>query len=92
MIQTLTGWPGRPFRSINVEQVTGKTQVANEEANLSVLPHQVVLVESLATNVSDLLPRYLRKRFARELLVLAICSLCLLLGLLVITKVNKMGL
>lgn len=69
--------------------LTGKTPVAHEEANLSVLPHQVVLVESLATNVSDLLPRDLRKRFARELLVLAICGLCLLVGLLVITKVNS---
>lgn len=64
-----------------MERVTGKTPVANEEANLSVLPRQVVLVESLAANVSDLLPRYLRKRLARELLLLAICGLCLLLGL-----------
>lgn len=65
------------------------TPVANKEANLSVLPHQIVLVESLATNVNDLLPRYLRKRHARELVVLAVCGLCLLVWLLIITKVNR---
>eukprot|EP00066_Takifugu_rubripes_P022394 XP_011611660.1 PREDICTED: sodium- and chloride-dependent betaine transporter-like isoform X1 [Takifugu rubripes] len=50
------------------------------------LSHQFVLVECLATNVSDLLPRYLRKILARELLVLVICGLCLLLGMLLFTK------
>lgn len=68
--------------------VTGESRIANDEANLSVLPSQFVLVECLATNVSDLLPRYLRKLLARELLVLVICGLCLLLGLLLFTDVN----
>ncbi|CAG01917.1 unnamed protein product [Tetraodon nigroviridis] len=53
---------------------------------LFTLSHQIVLVESLATNVNDLLPRYLRKRHARELVVLAVCGLCLLVWLLIITK------
>lgn len=88
-IQTRTGWPWRPSHSVNVARVTGKMPVANEDAHLSLLPHQVVLVECLATNVSDLLPRYLRKRLARELLVLAVCGLCLLLGLMVITKAKR---
>lgn len=48
-----------------------------------------MLVECLATNISDLLPRDLRKRLARELLVLAICGLYILLGLFAITKVNR---
>lgn len=68
--------------------VTGESRIAKDEANLSLLPSQFVLVECLATNVSDLLPRYLRKLLARELLVLVICGLCLLLGLLLFTEVN----
>lgn len=47
------------------------------------------MVECLATNISDLLPRDLRKRLARELLVLAICGLYILLGLFVATKVRQ---
>lgn len=68
--------------------VTGESRIAEDEANVSVLPSQVVLVECLATNVSDLLPRYLRKLLARELLVLVICGLCLLLGLMIFSEVN----
>lgn len=62
--------------------------MSDDEDNLSLLPSQFVLVECLATNVSDLMPRYLRKLLARELLVLVICGVCLLLGMLLFTEVN----
>ncbi|TNM91358.1 hypothetical protein fugu_019738 [Takifugu bimaculatus] len=45
-----------------------------------------VCVESLATSITDLFPRQLRKPGARELLVLAIAVVCFLLGLPLVTQ------
>lgn len=49
---------------------------------------QFVCVESLATSITDLFPRQLRRPCARELLVLAIAVVCFLLGLPLITEVD----
>ncbi|TKS90829.1 Sodium- and chloride-dependent GABA transporter 3 [Collichthys lucidus] len=49
------------------------------------LDTQFVCVESLATAITDMFPRQLRKPGRRELLVLAIAVVCFLLGLLFIT-------
>lgn len=46
-------------------------------------------VESLATSITDLFPRQLRKPGARELLVLAIAVICFLLGLPLVTEVSR---
>lgn len=51
-------------------------------------PPQFVCVESLATAITDLFPRQLRRPRARELLVLAIVVVCFLLGLPLITQVS----
>lgn len=45
------------------------------------LDSQFVCVESLATALTDLFPRYLRRRGAREILVLVIAVVCFLLAL-----------
>ncbi|TMS02833.1 Sodium- and chloride-dependent betaine transporter [Larimichthys crocea] len=50
------------------------------------LDTQFVCVESLATAITDMFPRQLRKPGRRELLVLAIAVVCFLLGLLFITS------
>lgn len=50
---------------------------------------QFVCVESLATSITDLFPRQLRKPGARELLVLAIAAFCFLLGLPLVTEVSR---
>lgn len=50
------------------------------------LDTQFVCVESLATSLSDLFPRQLRRPRARELLVLAIAVVCFLLGLPLISE------
>ncbi|XP_077450174.1 sodium- and chloride-dependent betaine transporter-like [Stigmatopora argus] len=50
------------------------------------LDTQFLCVESLATSVVDLFPRQLRKRYAREILVLVIAGVCFLLGLPLITE------
>ncbi|KAJ3612167.1 hypothetical protein NHX12_020444 [Muraenolepis orangiensis] len=50
------------------------------------LDSQFVCVESLATAITDLFPRQLRRRGRRELLVLAIAVVCFLLGLPLITQ------
>nr|XP_046234742.1 sodium- and chloride-dependent betaine transporter-like [Scatophagus argus]XP_046234743.1 sodium- and chloride-dependent betaine transporter-like [Scatophagus argus] len=47
---------------------------------------QFVCVESLATALTDLFPRHLRRPHARELLVLAIAVVCFLLGLPLVTE------
>lgn len=49
---------------------------------------QFVCVESLATSLSDLFPRQLRRRGGRELLVLAIAISCFLLGLPLLSEVG----
>lgn len=46
-------------------------------------------VESLATSITDLFPRHLRRPCARELLVLVIAVVCFLLGLPLITEVGR---
>nr|XP_057933781.1 sodium- and chloride-dependent betaine transporter-like [Doryrhamphus excisus] len=50
------------------------------------LDTQFVCVESLATSITDLFPRQLRRRGAREILVLVIAVVCFLLGLPLITE------
>ncbi|XP_061663815.1 sodium- and chloride-dependent betaine transporter-like isoform X1 [Syngnathoides biaculeatus] len=50
------------------------------------LDTQFVCVESLATAISDLFPRQLRRPCAREILVLVIAVVCFLLGLPLITE------
>ncbi|RVE56725.1 hypothetical protein OJAV_G00223990 [Oryzias javanicus] len=50
------------------------------------LDSQFVCVESLATAVTDLFPRRLRKPGAREILVLVIAVLCFLFGLPFVTQ------
>ncbi|XP_074554739.1 sodium- and chloride-dependent GABA transporter 2-like [Halichoeres trimaculatus] len=49
------------------------------------LDSQFVCVESLATALTDMFPRYLRKPGFREILVLGIAVVCFLLGLPLIT-------
>lgn len=58
-------------------------------ANVSHLHVQFVCVESLATSITDLFPRQLRKPGARELLVLAIATVCFLLGLPLVAQVSR---
>ncbi|XP_076578065.1 sodium- and chloride-dependent GABA transporter 2-like [Chaetodon auriga] len=50
------------------------------------LGSQFVRVESLATAITDLFPRHLRRRCAREILVLVITVVCFLLGLPFVTE------
>uniref|UniRef100_A0A3Q3LTW2 Transporter n=1 Tax=Mastacembelus armatus TaxID=205130 RepID=A0A3Q3LTW2_9TELE len=50
------------------------------------LDSQFVCVESLATALTDLFPRQLRRPGAREILVLVIAAICFLLGLPLITE------
>uniref|UniRef100_A0A3B5BGH9 Transporter n=1 Tax=Stegastes partitus TaxID=144197 RepID=A0A3B5BGH9_9TELE len=50
------------------------------------LDTQFVCVESLATAITDMFPRRLRRRGAREILVLVIAVVCFLLGLLFVTE------
>uniref|UniRef100_A0A3Q2QZX0 Transporter n=1 Tax=Fundulus heteroclitus TaxID=8078 RepID=A0A3Q2QZX0_FUNHE len=50
------------------------------------LDSQFVCVESLATSITDLFPSRLRRKGARELLVLAIAVICFLLGLPFVTE------
>ncbi|XP_070784983.1 sodium- and chloride-dependent betaine transporter-like [Enoplosus armatus] len=50
------------------------------------LDSQFVCVESLATALTDLFPRHLRRPCARELLTLVIAVVCFLLGLPLITE------
>ncbi|XP_071357654.1 sodium- and chloride-dependent GABA transporter 2-like [Trachinotus anak] len=50
------------------------------------LDSQFVCVESLATAITDLFPRYLRRPGRREILVLVIAVVCFLLGLPLITE------
>ncbi|XP_038594853.1 sodium- and chloride-dependent GABA transporter 2-like [Micropterus salmoides] len=50
------------------------------------LDSQFVCVESLATALTDLFPRHLRRPCARELLALVIAVVCFLLGLPLITE------
>ncbi|KAG8005615.1 Sodium-and chloride-dependent GABA transporter 2 [Nibea albiflora] len=50
------------------------------------LDTQFVCVESLATAITDMFPRQLRKPGRRELLVLGISVVCFLLGLLFVTN------
>ncbi|XP_073336416.1 sodium- and chloride-dependent betaine transporter-like [Pagrus major] len=49
------------------------------------LDTQFVCVESLATSITDMFPRRLRRPHARELLVLVIAVVCFLLGLPLLT-------
>lgn len=53
---------------------------------------QFVGVECLMTSLVDLFPTYLRRGFRRELLLLAICSTCCLLGLSLVTEVSTVAL
>ncbi|XP_071392467.1 sodium- and chloride-dependent betaine transporter-like isoform X2 [Centroberyx affinis] len=50
------------------------------------LDSQFVCVESLATAITDMFPRYLRRPGRREILVLVIAVVCFLLGLPLITE------
>ncbi|KAM6961577.1 sodium- and chloride-dependent betaine transporter-like [Tautogolabrus adspersus] len=50
------------------------------------LDSQFVCVESLATALTDMFPRFLRRRGGREVLVLVIACVCFLLGLPLITE------
>ncbi|KAF7670032.1 hypothetical protein LDENG_00074300 [Lucifuga dentata] len=50
------------------------------------LDSQFVCVESLATAISDMFPRFLRRPGAREILVLVIAVVCFLLGLPLVTE------
>ncbi|XP_060886339.1 sodium- and chloride-dependent GABA transporter 2-like [Labrus mixtus] len=50
------------------------------------LDTQFVCVESLATALTDMFPRFLRRRGGREVLVLVIAGVCFLLGLPLITE------
>uniref|UniRef100_A0AAQ6A863 Transporter n=1 Tax=Amphiprion ocellaris TaxID=80972 RepID=A0AAQ6A863_AMPOC len=54
------------------------------------LDTQFVCVESLATAITDMFPRQLRRPRAREILVLIIAIVCFLLGLLFVTEVSWM--
>lgn len=48
---------------------------------------QFVGLECLMTSLVDLFPNFLRQGCRRELLLLAICSICCLLGLSLVTEV-----
>ncbi|XP_029317596.1 sodium- and chloride-dependent betaine transporter-like [Cottoperca gobio] len=50
------------------------------------LDSQFVCVESLATTITDMFPRQLRRRGGREILVLVIAVVCFLLGLPFLTE------
>ncbi|XP_041636440.1 sodium- and chloride-dependent betaine transporter-like [Cheilinus undulatus] len=50
------------------------------------LDTQFVCVESLATAITDMFPRYLRRHGGREILVLVIAVVCFLLGLMFVTE------
>ncbi|XP_049616193.1 sodium- and chloride-dependent betaine transporter [Syngnathus scovelli] len=50
------------------------------------LDTQFVCVESLATAISDLFPKHMRRPCAREILVLVIVVVCFLLGLPLVTE------
>uniref|UniRef100_A0A668A5E4 Transporter n=1 Tax=Myripristis murdjan TaxID=586833 RepID=A0A668A5E4_9TELE len=50
------------------------------------LDSQFVLVESLATNITDMFPHFLRRPGRREKLVLVIAAFCYLLGLVFVTE------
>ncbi|KAI3366388.1 hypothetical protein L3Q82_000546 [Scortum barcoo] len=50
------------------------------------LDSQFVCVESLATAITDMFPRYLRRPRGREILVLVIAVVCFLLGLSLVTE------
>uniref|UniRef100_A0A671XP27 Transporter n=1 Tax=Sparus aurata TaxID=8175 RepID=A0A671XP27_SPAAU len=50
------------------------------------LDSQFVGLECLMTSLVDLFPTYLRQGFRRELLLLAICSTCCVLGLSLVTE------
>ncbi|KPP60076.1 sodium- and chloride-dependent GABA transporter 2-like, partial [Scleropages formosus] len=47
---------------------------------------QFVGVESLMTSVTDMFPTLIRRGYRRELLLLLLCSVCFLLGLLLVTQ------
>ncbi len=49
---------------------------------------QFVGLECLMTSLVDLFPTYLRQGCRRELLLLAICSVCCLLGFSLVTEVR----
>uniref|UniRef100_A0A674AIZ7 Transporter n=1 Tax=Salmo trutta TaxID=8032 RepID=A0A674AIZ7_SALTR len=50
------------------------------------LDSQFVGLECLMTSVVDLFPNFLRREFRRELLLLAICTTCFILGLALVTE------
>uniref|UniRef100_A0A8C2ZZU6 Transporter n=1 Tax=Cyclopterus lumpus TaxID=8103 RepID=A0A8C2ZZU6_CYCLU len=50
------------------------------------LDSQFVGLECLMTSLTDLFPTYLRQGFRRELVLLAICSVCCVLGLSLVTE------
>lgn len=72
-----------------VSQLASCPVTAATQANISHLRVQFVCVESLATSITDIFPRQLRKPGARELLVLAIAVVCFLLGLPLVTQVSS---
>lgn len=50
------------------------------------LDSQFVSMESLATSITDMFPKTLRKKYCRELLILAIAVLCFFAGLIMTTE------
>ncbi|KAM8897212.1 sodium- and chloride-dependent GABA transporter 2-like [Spinachia spinachia] len=50
------------------------------------LDSQFVGLECLMTSMTDLFPAYFRRGYRRELILLAICSVCCLLGLCLVTE------
>uniref|UniRef100_A0A4W3GLD8 Transporter n=1 Tax=Callorhinchus milii TaxID=7868 RepID=A0A4W3GLD8_CALMI len=50
------------------------------------LDSQFVSMESLATSITDMFPKTLRKKYCRELLILAIAILCFFAGLIMTTE------